>query len=90
MKNTPIDVVIPVYNGAKYINDCIKSVLAQTYPINKIIVVNDGSTDDTEDIVLDLSRKFSQIEYIKIPKTGVSAARNLGIQKSQSDFLLLC
>jgi glycosyltransferase involved in cell wall biosynthesis len=84
MRNTPlIDVIIPVYNGSRYIDDAIKSVLKQQYDSLEIIIVDDGSTDDTPSVV----RSFKDIRYIRQENHGVAAARNRGIENSGGELI---
>jgi glycosyltransferase involved in cell wall biosynthesis len=80
-----VDVVIPVRNGARTILPTLTSVLAQTIPPRRIIVVDDGSTDDTVNIVTNLGSKL--IELVRTPPVNASHARNTGIQASQAEFL---
>jgi len=79
-----ISVVIPVYNGANFIANAIDSVLNQTIKPYEIIVVNDGSTDDTAN---QLAKFQNLITVLSIPNGGVSRARNLGVQTSKGDFI---
>lgn len=77
-------VVIPVYNGAKTIGRAIDSILAQTYPASEILVIDDGSTDQTETIV----RSFgAAVNYVKQVNAGPSAARNHGVNLAHSDWI---
>lgn len=77
MKSDLVSVVIPAYNAAQYIRQAIESVLAQTYRDFEIIVVDDGSSDDTPSI----ARQFgAAIRYIRQPNRGLSAARNTAIK----------
>ncbi|MGQ0543113.1 MAG: glycosyltransferase family 2 protein [Blastocatellia bacterium] len=79
-----VSIVIPTYNYARFIAEAIDSVLAQTYPISEIIVVDDGSTDGTEDVV----RRFGErVRYIKQKNAGVCAARNNGVEKSSGELI---
>jgi len=85
-KDIKVSVVIPTYNRADLIDKAIKSVLKQTYQHYEIIVIDDGSTDNTEKVVKDLHH--SQIHYIKHnDNRGVSAARNTGIKKSRGEYI---
>ncbi len=79
-----VSVVIPVYNGEKYIRHAIKSVAEQTYPNVEIIVVDDGSTDNTKDLV---TNNFPSVVYVYQENQGAAAARNLGIKNSTGEYL---
>lgn len=78
MNNPLVSIIIPVYNGADYLQEAINSALAQTYPHVEVIVINDGSTDNSEEIALSYGDKIS---YFAKPNGGVSSALNLGIEK---------
>jgi glycosyltransferase involved in cell wall biosynthesis len=79
-----IDIIIPTYNRANFIERALKSVLNQGYRDFKVYIIDDGSTDQTEDV---LKPFLAQIEYIKTDNRGVSAARNLGVKVSRSPWL---
>ncbi len=79
-----VSVVIPTYNYAHFIGEAIESILAQTFPISEIIVVDDGSTDNTEQIIAAYGNK---VRYIKQENSGVCAARNFGVENSSGDFI---
>lgn len=79
-----VSIIITTYNHALYIKDAIESALRQTYPSTEIIVVDDGSTDNTSQIV----SQFSQVKYVFQPNKGLSAARNTGIFNSHGDYLV--
>src|SRR5581483_8515222 len=79
-----ISVVIPAYNAGRYVTQAIDSVLAQTPRPCEILVINDGSTDDTEERLLPY---WNDIRYIAQPNQGVSASRNRGIQEARGDFV---
>lgn len=82
-----VSVVIPVYNGARFIAETLKSVLAQTVPPKEVIVVNDGSTDNTLSVV----EKFRDaVTVISIQNGGASAARNLGASMAKGNWLAFC
>lgn len=80
-----ISVVIPLWNGEKYIQRSVESVLKQTYPHFEIVVVNDGSTDGGPDLVKGF--KDERVRLIDQINAGVSAARNKGIMESQYDYI---
>ena len=79
-----VSVIIPTYQHAHFVAEAIESVLAQTYPDYEIIVVDDGSTDDTVEV---LSRFGERITVIHQPNRGVSAARNTGIRASKGEHI---
>ncbi|MDD5596185.1 MAG: glycosyltransferase family A protein [Candidatus Omnitrophica bacterium] len=78
-----ICVVIPVYNSEEFIGEAIQSVLSQNFKPREIIVVDDGSSDTTAEIV----KNFPGIKYIYETHKGVSSARNLGIESAQSEWI---
>jgi glycosyltransferase involved in cell wall biosynthesis len=80
-----ISVVIPAYNAAKYIGNTIKSVLVQDFNDFEIIVVNDGSTDNTLAILEEISD--TRLRVIQQINAGVSIARNIGVQKSLAEYI---
>jgi glycosyltransferase involved in cell wall biosynthesis len=78
-----VSVVVPAYNAATFIAEALESVLSQTYTNIEIIVVDDGSTDDTNKIV----SSFEKVRYIKQENLGAAAARNRGISEAQGQFI---
>lgn len=83
-----VSIIIPVFNGEKYLSDCLNSVLLQTYHNIEIIVVDDGSTDDTTSICKEYKNKDERVIIIKKRNGGVSSARNIGIKKAVGDYIL--
>lgn len=84
-----ISVIIPVYNAENTIVQALDSILNQTYPVFEIILVNDGSKDNSEAIILNYKKNNAQvnIEYYSQKNQGPSVARNLGIKKSKGDYI---
>lgn len=83
MEHPEISVIIPVYNGEKYIKACVESVLAQTFDRFEVIVIDDGSTDHTLDILC-------QIENITVlikPNGGTASALNMGIKNARGSWI---
>lgn len=80
-----VSVIIPCYNAANYLPEAIESVLAQTYHDYEIIVVDDGSTDQTSDII---TQYQSRLNYIYQKNMGVGAARNTGIRYAKGEYLV--
>ncbi|MCF7885551.1 MAG: glycosyltransferase, partial [Candidatus Marinimicrobia bacterium] len=77
-------VIIPTYNRAEKLERAIESVLAQTYSNVELIVIDDGSTDNTSEI---LNKYDSQLKHFSILHSGVSAARNIGIKKATGEWI---
>ena len=78
-----VSVVIPTYNRYTLLKRAINSLLTQTHPVDEIIVIDDGSTDNTKQITKD----FPNIIYIYQSNRGVSAARNVGIQRAKNEWI---
>ena len=81
--NPLVSIVITTYNHAKYISSAINSALSQTYKNLQILVIDDGSTDNTKEIVT----KFKDVEYYYQNNQGLPAARNYGIAKAKGEFI---
>ena len=84
MKQPLVSVIIPNYNYGHFLAQSIDSVLAQTYPNIEIIVVDDGSSDDSAEVLMTYSDK---IKWIKQSNQGVSAARNKGTAASKGELI---
>ena len=87
MNNPKISVIIPVYNGEKYINQCLDSLLNQTFKDIEVICVNDGSTDKSLAILEQYAQKDSRIKIINQKNTGVSPARNRAMPEAKGEYL---
>lgn len=83
--SVPVSVIVPAYNSGKFIAETIDSILSQTQVPNQIIIVDDGSTDNTEQVV----KSFTdfRIQYIKQKNAGVSSARNTGLDAATNEFV---
>ena len=82
-----ISVIVPVYNSGLYLRDCLNSIRAQTYQDLEIICVNDGSTDNSEEILADIAQNDSRIKVLTQENAGVSAARNAGLDAATGDYI---
>ncbi len=82
-----VSVIIPVYNGEKFISRCIDSVLNQSFKDIEIIVINDGSKDNTKDILLNYQNQNENIKLINKENQGVSQARNDGINLAKGEYI---
>lgn len=86
--NCLVSVIIPVYNMENFINECVDSVISQSYSNVEIILVNDGSTDNSLIICEEISQKNQNVILISQENQGVSAARNAGMDVSKGDFIV--
>lgn len=82
-----ISVIVPVYNVAAYLRRCVESLLAQTYPCIEVILVNDGSTDDSLVICREYERLCPNIKVIDKPNGGQSSARNAGLKITEGEYI---
>lgn len=82
-----ISVIVPVYNGQDYLEKCIESIENQTYENLEVIVINDGSTDDTAAVCVSLCKTYGNLRVITMEDEGVSAARNAGIDAAAGTFI---
>lgn len=88
IKNSLISVIVPVYNGERYIDECLYSILGQTYKYIEIIFVNDGSVDKTKDILMKHSLIDKRIRVIDLKQNaGVSYARYVGVKESKGEWI---
>ncbi|HIY36843.1 MAG TPA: glycosyltransferase, partial [Candidatus Paraprevotella stercorigallinarum] len=85
--NDLISIIIPVYNSSAYLDKCIGSVLMQTYKNIEVILVNDGSDDDSFEICKKYAENDHRIKLINKDNGGVSSARNAGIKASTGRYI---
>ena len=83
-----ISIIVPVYNTEKYIEQCIHSLVNQTYQDIEIIVVNDGSSDNSENIIKTLQNTDNRIHLITQENQGLSGARNTGLSASHGQYIM--
>ncbi len=83
MNRPLVSVIVPVYNGERYLSFAIQSVLEQDYHPFEVIVVDDGSIDNSGNI----ARSFKEVHYVYQSNQGVAAARNVGIAAAQGEFI---
>lgn len=82
-----VSIIMPAYNAEKYISASIESVMNQTYKLWELIIINDGSTDDTGEIIKSYVRQDPRIKYIEKENGGQSRARNKGITEAKYDYI---
>ena len=87
-KATPaVSIIIPVYNVAKWLDECLESVVGQTFSDFEVILINDGSTDESGEKCRKWCEKDARIRLIDKDNEGPSKARNLGIQEASGVYL---
>lgn len=88
-----VSLLIPIYNGQQYIERCLNSVISQTYRDIQLILVNDGSTDDTEKVLMDylpkLKKSISDVLYVKQENGGSGSAINEGLKYFNGEYLMI-
>ena len=82
-----ISVIVPIYNVSPYLRLCLESIEKQTYPHFEVLLINDGSRDNSKDICLEFAERDNRFKYIEQQNAGLSAARNTGILNSKGEFL---
>lgn len=86
--NSPmISVIVPIYNVSKYLEDCLQSILSQEYKDFEVLCINDGSTDNSADIVRKFEELDKRFKLIQQSNNGVSVARNLGLEHAQGEYI---
>lgn len=83
-----VSVIIPAYNAEKYLEECLNSVLNQTYKDVEIVVINDGSVDGTRSILDNYAQSHENIVVIHTENGGVSRARNIGLSHATGDYIM--
>lgn len=85
--NKKVSIIVPVYNAADYLDRCMKSLLEQSYSNVEIVLIDDGSTDESSLKCDKFANKYERVKVIHTPNAGVSAARNCGIETCGGDYL---
>ncbi len=87
MNQPLVSIIVPVYNGEKSIERCLRSIQNQSYSNIEVIIVNDGSTDHTERVIEKYAASDSRFLYIKKDNSGVSDSRNIGMRTAKGEYL---
>ena len=86
-KDIKVSVIVPVYNAEKYIKRCLDSILAQSYRYFEVLLIDDGSTDNSGKICDEYALNDNRIRVIHKENSGVSATRNIGITEAKGDYI---
>lgn len=86
--NPIVSVIVPVYNSEAYLEECLNSVLKQSFKQIEVIIINDGSTDHSDAVIQEFSRRDSRIKYFKQSNQGLGFTRNRGILESTGRYIL--
>ena len=87
LDNYKVSVVVPIYNVESYLKECLDSLAFQTLDNFEVILVNDGSTDQSYEIALDYSRRYNNFKLVSQKNSGLSSARNTGISLAKGEYL---
>lgn len=87
LEKVDISIIIPVYNVQEYLKECLDSVVNQTIQSKEIIIINDGSTDKSLEIIEDYKNKYSFINVINQENKGISATRNIGVSVATGEYI---
>ena len=87
MESGLVSVIVPVYNAQLHLRKCLDSICGQTYPRLQIILINDGSADDSLSICEEYRQKDSRVEIISGENHGVSHSRNLGLEAARGEYI---
>ena len=82
-----VGIIVPVYNGELYLERCMESLLAQTYQNTEILLVDDGSTDESGRICDAYAERYGKVKVFHVPNKGVSCARNKGMDECRCEYL---
>ena len=83
-----VSILVPVYNASRYLRECVSSLTGQTYTDLQIVLINDGSTDDSWNIMQELAKQDHRLEVYSQPNCGVAATRNRLLEKARGEFVL--
>ena len=83
-----VSIITPSYNSARFINDCVSSVLEQTYTNWELIIVDDASDDNSRELISDIAKRDSRIKFVFLTKNiGAAGARNIALEKSEGRYI---
>ena len=83
-----VSIIVPVYNASEFITKCIESVINQAYKDFELIIINDGSTDNSLEICQSFAIQDKRIKIVNKENSGVSTSRNIGIKESSGEWIM--
>jgi len=90
MSNVKISVIVPIYNADKYLKDCVESILNQTFRDFELLLVDDGSKDNSLKICNTFKAQDNRVKVLHQKKSGSSAAKNAGINAACGEYIAFC
>lgn len=87
-KNPLVSIIVPVYNVGEFVRPCVKSLLAQAHKNIEILIINDGSTDDTVDVIKETAGDDPRLTVLDKENGGLSSARNYGTERCKGDYIM--
>ena len=90
MENKKISIIIPIYNTEKYLNKCIESLIEQTHSNIEILCINDGSVDNSLEILKEYARLDVRVKIFSQKNSGSGPARNLGLKNATGEYIMFC
>ena len=82
-----VSIIVPIYNAGKFLEKCLDTLVNQTLKDIEIILIDDGSTDDSLNVIKNYAKKYNNIKYTSKENEGQAIARNIGIQMSSGEFI---
>ena len=83
-----VSILVPIYNVSRYLRECVGSLTRQTFTDLQIVLINDGSSDDSWEILQKLAQQDQRLEIYSQPNCGVAATRNRLLEKARGEFVL--
>ncbi|MEW9798981.1 glycosyltransferase family 2 protein [Alteromonas sp. CYL-A6] len=90
MNKGMVSIIVPVYNGAQYIRKTVATLISQTYPSFEVLLINDGSSDDSAAVLDQLAHAHPEIRVFHKENGGVANARNFGLEQASGEFIAFC
>ena len=83
-----VSIIVPIYNVEKYLYESLQSLKKQTFPVFEVIMIDDGSTDESSEIAIKIAEEDFRFKYIRRNNSGLSASRNVGLKYAKGKYIL--